>query len=441
MKYNHALVIGGGFAGMLAAYMLSQHYQQVTIIEREDIAHQPRKRLPQQPHLHVLMQRGQVLLNQLMPGILQEMHAAGLPEVDWAQDTRWYGPFGAYPQYHSDVKTLTFSREILDKFMLARVQGQTNIKIICGTCDHIAIKNNTAQSVHVRMINDRENIISADLVVEARGRNADSRQTLINAGYHLPEARIITTDIGYASCVYRRTAENTSDFKQLYLQIRHGIRSRGVVVSAVDAERMVITALGIGKDKPSRNRNEYLAFLASLHAADLQTFLARLQPDSDITLYRNLQNRHQQFGKCKHWPKRLIAIGDAVCLLNPVYGQGMTLAVRQVHCLQQTLLRIKSKPNGKWEQAFQKKVDRINFVAWTMATTEDQRALPREDLSIMMRMMHRYLDSLFNLAVKHENIHAVCVKVLHMIKHPIALFKPAIMLRVLLNMFTNERAA
>ena len=54
---SHAVVIGGSLAGMLAARVLSDHFDQVTIIERDRFPDEPISRpgLPQARHLHVLL--------------------------------------------------------------------------------------------------------------------------------------------------------------------------------------------------------------------------------------------------------------------------------------------------------------------------------------------------------------------------------------------------
>src|SRR5262245_26030306 len=88
---RHALVIGGGMAGLLAGRVLADHFEQVTIIERDRFPQEPtfRKGVPQSRHLHVLLRRGQIILEQLFPGLEAELAASGALLVDWGQDTYW----------------------------------------------------------------------------------------------------------------------------------------------------------------------------------------------------------------------------------------------------------------------------------------------------------------------------------------------------------------
>ena len=58
---SHAIVIGGSIAGMLAARVLSERFDRVTILDRDDIPdnHEARNGVPQGRHLHLLLEKGQ----------------------------------------------------------------------------------------------------------------------------------------------------------------------------------------------------------------------------------------------------------------------------------------------------------------------------------------------------------------------------------------------
>ncbi len=68
---RHALVIGGGMAGLLAARVLPNHFDSVTLVERNCFSEQPMSRqgVPQANHVHVLLTQGQQILEQLLPGL------------------------------------------------------------------------------------------------------------------------------------------------------------------------------------------------------------------------------------------------------------------------------------------------------------------------------------------------------------------------------------
>lgn len=68
---QHAVVIGGSIAGLLAARVLSDHFEQVTVIERDELTDdaEPRKGVPQGRHVHLLQAGGAVVLMELFPDL------------------------------------------------------------------------------------------------------------------------------------------------------------------------------------------------------------------------------------------------------------------------------------------------------------------------------------------------------------------------------------
>jgi glycine/D-amino acid oxidase-like deaminating enzyme len=86
--YHHAIVIGGSIAGMSVARVLTDHFEHVTIIER-DAPPQPtlfRRGTPQARHPHILLKGGELALEQLFPGLrllpesgTYRTHKRGLP--------------------------------------------------------------------------------------------------------------------------------------------------------------------------------------------------------------------------------------------------------------------------------------------------------------------------------------------------------------------------
>ena len=72
---KHAIVIGGSIGGLLTARVLSQYFQQVTIVERDKISEnpEPRKGVPQGQHVHVIFDGGMQVIDRLFPGFSAEL--------------------------------------------------------------------------------------------------------------------------------------------------------------------------------------------------------------------------------------------------------------------------------------------------------------------------------------------------------------------------------
>src|SRR5579883_3353769 len=71
-KQKQALVIGTGIAGLLAAQVLAESYDQVLVVERDTLPAQPQPRAgtPQSYHLHRLLPRGRIILERLFPDFI-----------------------------------------------------------------------------------------------------------------------------------------------------------------------------------------------------------------------------------------------------------------------------------------------------------------------------------------------------------------------------------
>src|SRR5690242_17690175 len=78
-EYRHAVVIGAGIAALATARVLSDHFERVTIVERD---HTPgldefRSGVPQNIQPHALLKRGLLELENLFPGFAREWEANG----------------------------------------------------------------------------------------------------------------------------------------------------------------------------------------------------------------------------------------------------------------------------------------------------------------------------------------------------------------------------
>src|SRR5574341_707270 len=103
---GHAIVIGAGIAGLLAARVLAEHFRRVTVIDRDQLPAEPglRAGVPQDRHVHGVLARGRRLLEQLFPGLDAELAAAGAPELDAVADCRYHTFGGWKPVFASSLR-------------------------------------------------------------------------------------------------------------------------------------------------------------------------------------------------------------------------------------------------------------------------------------------------------------------------------------------------
>lgn len=129
---SHAVVMGGSIAGLLAARVLSDHFDRVTIVERDRFpqAPVPRKGLPQERHLHILLARGRNTIEQLFPGIGDELIAAGAESLDAAGDIAWLTPAGWGTRFRAGISSFACSRSLLDYVIRRRLSAIRDVAVI-----------------------------------------------------------------------------------------------------------------------------------------------------------------------------------------------------------------------------------------------------------------------------------------------------------------------
>ncbi|BCI51372.1 hypothetical protein NIIDNTM18_06500 [Mycolicibacterium litorale] len=81
---EHAVVCGASMAGLLAARVLTDHYDRVTVVERDVLTDEAvaRKGVPQGCQPHALLARCAQILDELFPGYLDELVEAGAHRWD-----------------------------------------------------------------------------------------------------------------------------------------------------------------------------------------------------------------------------------------------------------------------------------------------------------------------------------------------------------------------
>src|ERR1041384_5404224 len=132
---RHAVVLGGSLAGLLAARVLSDHFEEVTVIERDAYPDttEARKGIPQANHVHGLLARGREILEELFPGVQDEMIAAGAPVVDIANEIAWFTPAGWGVRFPSAMMVLAFTRPLLDLHVRRRLAQHPRVKLLENT--------------------------------------------------------------------------------------------------------------------------------------------------------------------------------------------------------------------------------------------------------------------------------------------------------------------
>src|SRR5215208_4862967 len=131
---RHALVLGGSVVDLLAARVLSDRFEHVTLIERDELADRPdpRKGVPQGNHLHALLARVRMIAEALLPGLCDELLAAGALRLNAGRDLAWHQSGNWRVPHDSDLYFLSMSRPLLESTIAKRICARPNVTILDG---------------------------------------------------------------------------------------------------------------------------------------------------------------------------------------------------------------------------------------------------------------------------------------------------------------------
>jgi 2-polyprenyl-6-methoxyphenol hydroxylase-like FAD-dependent oxidoreductase len=431
---EHAVVIGAGLGGLLAARVLADRFEQVTVVERDALpaADESRRAVPQGRHCHTLLPSGQLCLEQLLPGILAELVADGAPSYRAMGELRCVT--GGHQLARGDIgrQAVLASRPFLEGHVRRRLAQLTNVALE-DRCDAVGLLADRPRDriAGVRLLRraagSAAEELPADLVVAATGRGARLPAWLEERGYPRPAEQRLDIDIAYATSPLRLSAGALGPDKLVLIFARPEL-PRGLFLFAEEHDRWRLSAYGYGGNHPPTDPDGFLDFAASIAPPDLAAAIRAAEPLDPVVAHRFPADLRRRYERLRRLPGGLVPFGDAICAFNPVYGQGMTVAAREALALRDCL---GAGPDGL-ERRFLRAAARTIDDAWTLATGADLAqptvAGPRP---ARVRLVNAYLRRLHAAAERDPTLAVAFINVVAMIDRPRRLLHPGPVGRVL----------
>ena len=437
---KHAIVIGGSIAGMLTARALRQHFQQVTIVERDDVSESldGRKGVPQGQHVHVIFSGGMRVINGLFPGFSDELAAEGSVVCDFSRELCWYhaGVWKARPE--SGLTSYWQTRPFLETILRRRLHRETDVQIRkdCSVVGLLADSGRTRiTGVEIRVAGNegKTECLEADLVVDASGRGSQTPRWLEMLGYPRPTETTVEVDIGYASRDYEPSPGDTRDWQIMALYGTPPQQTRTGYIFPIEGGRWRVSQVGFLNDAPPDDEQGYLEFAQSLEQPDFYDALKDAKALTPISSFKFPAGRWRRYDLLPRFPAGLIVIGDAICTFNPVYGQGMSVCALEVEELRLLLEKCshgKPLPNDFYRQFF-RRTAKVIETPWMLATQSDfLYPQSRGQRLAYTKALNWYLVNVLRLCSGNNRITRTFYEVLHFVKKPTALFQPSILFAV-----------
>jgi 2-polyprenyl-6-methoxyphenol hydroxylase-like FAD-dependent oxidoreductase len=437
----HALVVGAGVSGLLSARVLSESFERVTIVERDALPNGAvaRKGVPQARHLHSLAARGSEILEDLFPGFDAELAAAGCPLLDQAADAVTVLSAGRLPRFRSGITMRAASRALVERRIRARLEEDPRTTFLPGR-EVVGLLPGPGgvSGVLTRLRGDGSaEELSADLVVDASGAGSRAPRWLEEMGYEAPKETVVDARLGYATRWYKVPEGFSGDWTGVAVLPGWPETTRGGTLRRVEGDLWTAVLIGTGGDYPPTDPEEFVAFAASLHSPAIHEAIKDAEPASPVYGYRRTANRLRHYERIR-LPGNFLVAGDAACVLNPSYGQGMTAAALSAAALRESL----SGDLTALSRRFQRRQRRAVAPCWTATTNSDAQWVAGGvgDLGPARRVLYRVSEEVMKLAVEREDVARTLLGVKNLIEPPAALLRPGILLPALAGTVKNRRA-
>ena len=430
---RRAVVLGGSIGGSLAARVLAEFYSEVLVVDRDTVlgVQVARRGAPHAHHAHGLHARGHLILEELFPGLTDEIVATGALTTDLGR-IRWVFNGRRIKLTDTGLVTVAPSRPVLEHHVRTRVAALPNVTYLeehdilrpITTTDRGRVTGVLVR----RQADDTELELDADLVVDSTGRGSRTPAWLEELGYERPAEDRMKIGLAYTTRHYT-VDPSWFDGAQSIVPVASPAHPRGAFFGQLGGGRCVVSLTGILGDHPPTDPEGFLEFARTLPVPDVYDAIKDAPPLEEPVSFRFPASVRRRYERLTRFPDGLVVLGDAFCSFNPVYGQGMTVAALEVLALRK-LLRAGDVVPAKFFQAIAKAIK----APWEISTGGDL-AFPGVEgpRPAKVKAANAYMARLQYAATKDARLTEAFMRVAGLIDRPEALFKPTTVARVLRN--------
>lgn len=421
------LVVGASVAGLFAAAAAANAGCEVIVPEQDEASDDvgPHRGVPQGRQPHVFLYRGLLALEELLPGIRNDLLGRGAVTIDTG-NLAWLGEQGWMATGKPSFEIVSMTRPLFDDVVRRRVVALPGVEIRGGVRGSGLLRSNGGWSVQIAC---GEPVEDDDLVVDASGRSSRLPTWLVELGVGAPALTEVAAEVGYATRQYRlgsaASAHRDGDLVGVVI-LQTPSSMRGGLALPVEDGQWLVTAVGSGSNRPPRDPAGFTSFLESLRDPALADLVRDGEPVGDVAVHRQTANRRHRYEELPDWPDNLVVLGDAFCAFNPVYGQGITVSALEALLLRRALdAGLRPGTSAKLLKRFA----RVVALPWSIATSEDLR-YPTSDgrQTRTQAVLGRWSRTLGTLAAHgDERAQTVLNRVYHLMASPTLLFDPRLM--------------
>lgn len=437
-----AVVVGGSIAGIAAAKALSETFDRVVVLEKDE-PHRRREGRPgaaQSWHLHHLLTAGRIELERLFPGIIDDMVREGAFDVDMAAQYRirlggaWKKPSTG------DIQIVCAGRPLLEWCVRRRLDDEPRISFHYDSevADLVYDRaSNAVLGVAVADGNGDVEVVPAEFVVDASGKNTRVPEFLDRVGVGAPEIEQDIINCFYSTMQHYVPPERR--WQDKVMMICYAYRPYEDTYAAqyyTDSSRTILSTSLVAYNcySPPRTAREFRAFADLMPSPVVGENIDGLEPASPIYNFRYPNMLRLRYEKKRNLPRGLLAVGDAYTSADPVSGLGMTLALKEVREMQLALAEL-GPGHAELPRRYYRKISRLADTAWFVIREQNLRFDWMKDVKkkrpFYFRVLTWYMDRVMELVHDDPATYNEFLAVVHLVKPAAALMTPKVAGKVL----------
>lgn len=341
-----AVIVGAGIAGLAAASAVASFFETVEVHDRDELPNEarPRKGVPQDLQVHILLKGGELALESLLPGTRAALLEAGAVEVRQTADVSLWERDAWHPARDLGHSQLMMSRPAFEQVLRRQVLRLGNV-----------------------VIHDRSTIDTlpsdADLTVIATGRG-DRLLVDVDA----PETAL-GIEVTYSSARFAKPERFRGEGRFIGCIPRPPDDRYGLVCPVENDEWLITLCSRFDTEVPD-DIGGFRAYAAALPVSEIADRLREAVPLTPMRRYRIAKARWRHFERAAGLPPRVLPIGDCISSFNPTFGQGMSVAAGHAVALRDVLANWHGNLEGVAE-AYLPRAAEVSRQAWALAAMVD----------------------------------------------------------------------
>ena len=444
-----AIVIGASIAGLAAAQVLAKHCSEVTVVEpdRLPLDAQTRPGTPQDKLLNFLLKGGEKVLEELFPGLIDEMLETGAIKADVGKDYVWSAQSDWRPRISLGFQVFQQTRPHLEYLMRRCVMRDDSITFLEGSrvIDYlISPDGGEIEGVTIRSRDQKETYdLAADLVVDASGRGSRTPKLLEKLGYGTVPSVNNGVEVGYACRIFKLKTEISFDWLGMVIAPTGPQRPTGAALLPVENGQWLVNLSGYAGNYPGPEEADFMRFIEEINCpsamkSTMIETLSHMEPVSRISRFLFAGSLWRMYEKMPRFPAGLFIMGDAYCSPNPALGQGMTVALLEASAFDKVLTRCTPEAKELLTQEYFSAATRIIETPWRLVCQGDEPYLEQPmEKTVQEGFLSWYYDEIRMAAAGDTDVMRKYLRVAQLLDDESGLMDPEIISSVIKRNLTS----